>query len=88
MAAPLLAVAAMSTPAVAHASPIDDYVSSNGKAVCAELDQVQDGGDIFRLVLTIARDGGFSTRDAARVVGRSAAVACPWNSAKVKQAGN
>jgi len=87
LAAPLLVVAAMLAPAVAHASPLDDYVSRNGKTVCAEIDQVQDGGDVFRLVLTIAKDGGFSNKDAASIVSRSAAAYCPWNSAKLRKPG-
>jgi len=37
MAVPLLAVAAMLAPAVAHADPLDDYVSRKGKEVCAAL---------------------------------------------------
>src|SRR4029077_13499091 len=57
MAVPLLIVAAMPAPAVAHANPVDDYVVRNGNAVCAALDKAQDGGDIFRLVLTIRHDG-------------------------------
>jgi len=57
MAVPLLVVAAVSAPAVAHAGPVDDYVSRNGKAVCAALDRAQDGGEIFRLALTIAHAG-------------------------------
>ncbi len=84
-AAPLLAVAAtaMLAPAVAHAGPVDDYVSRNGKTVCAALDKAQTGGDIFRLSLTIAHDGGFSLKDAANVIGRSAASDCPWEESKV-----
>jgi len=87
MAAPLL-VAAVSAPAVAHASPVDDYVNRNGKAVCAELDKVSDGGDIFRLTLTIAHNSGLSIRDAASVIGRSATAYCPWDAPKVKQGGD
>ncbi len=86
MAAPLF-VAAMAAPAVAHASPVDDYVSRNSKTVCAQLDQVQDGGDIFRLVLTIRNDSGFSVKDAASVIRRSAVADCPWNLPKLQQAG-
>lgn len=88
MAVPLLIVAVMPAPAVAHANPVDDYVIRNGNAVCAALDKAQDGGDIFRLVLTIRHDGGFSIKDAASVIGRSAATDCPWNAPKVKQAGD
>lgn len=84
IAVTLLVVVAMPAPAVAHANPVDDYVSRNGKAVCAALDRVQDGGDIFRLALTIAHDGGFSVKDAASVVGRSAAANCPWEAPKVR----
>jgi hypothetical protein len=87
MAVPLLVVAAMHSPAVAHASPVDDYVSTNSKTVCAELDQVQDRGDIFRLVLTIRNDSGFSVKDAASVIRRSADADCPWNLPKLQQAG-
>jgi hypothetical protein len=87
-AVPLLVAAAMSAPAVAHANPLDDYVSRNGKAVCAALDKAQSGGDIFRLALTIARDGGFTVKDASNVIGRAAAADCPWETPKVKQAGN
>jgi hypothetical protein len=54
LAAPLFCVTAMVAPAVAHADSLDDYVSRNGKAVCAALDKAQTGGDIFRLSLTIA----------------------------------
>ena len=86
MAVPLLAAATLS-PAVAHAGPLDDYVSRNGKAVCAQLDKADTGGDIFRLSLTIARDGGFSLKDAASVIGRATVADCPWNESKVKQAG-
>jgi hypothetical protein len=87
MAVPLLAGAAMLTPTVAHADPMADYVSRNGKAVCAALDKAQTGGDIFRLSLTIAHDGGFNLKDAADVIGRSAAADCPWNAPKVRQTG-
>lgn len=87
IAVPLLAVAAMLAPAVAHAGPVDDYVSRNGKAVCAALDKAQTGGDIFRLSLTIAHDGGFSLKDAANVIGRSAAADCPWDEPKVSSVG-
>ena len=87
MAVPLLAVAAMLTPAMAHADPMDDYVSRNGKAVCAALDKAQTGRDIFRLALTVAHDGGFSIKEAASVIGRSAVADCPWEAPKVKQAG-
>ena len=82
LAAPLLA-ASMLAPAVAHAGPLDDYVSRNGKAVCAALDRAQTGGDIFRLSLTVAHDGGFSLKDAASVVGRAAANDCPWDESKL-----
>jgi hypothetical protein len=88
VAVPLLVVAAMAAPAVAHANPVDDDVSRNGKAVCAALYKAQDGGDIFRLALTIARDGVFSVKDAASVIGRSAAADCPWEAPKVQQAGD
>jgi hypothetical protein len=87
MVMPLLAVAAMLAPAVAHADPMDDYVSRNGKAVCAALDRAQTGRDIFRLALTVAHDGGFSLKDAADVIGRSAVADCPWEEPKVNQAG-
>ena len=88
MAGPLLAVAATSmlAPAVAHAGPLDDYVSRNGKTVCAALDKAQTSGDIFRLSLTIAHDGGFSLKDAASVIGRSAASDCPWEESKMSSA--
>jgi hypothetical protein len=86
MAAPLLAVAAILTPGVAHAGPIDDYVSRNGKTVCAALDRAQTSGDIFRLSLTVAHDGGFNLKDAASVVGRSAASDCPWDESKMSSA--
>ena len=88
MAAAVLVVAAMPAPAVAHASPVDDYVNRNGKAVCAELDKVSDGGDIFRLTLTIAHNSGLSIRDAASVIGRSATAYCPWDAPKVRQGGD
>jgi hypothetical protein len=85
LAVPLVAVCATLAPAVAHATPIDDYVNRNGKAVCAALDKVDDGGDIFRLSLTIAKAGGFSVKDAASVIGESAVTDCPWNTPKLKQ---
>jgi hypothetical protein len=87
MAVPLLAVAAMLAPAVAHADPLDDYVSRNGKAVCAALDKAQNGRDIFRIALTIAHDGKFTLKDAANAIGRSAVADCPWEEAKVNEAG-
>ena len=87
MAVPLFSVAAVLAPAVARADSLDDYVSRNGKAVCAALDKAQTGGDIFRLSLTIAHDGGFSIKDAANVIGRSAVADCPWDEPKVKQTG-
>ena len=87
MAAPLLAAAAMLAPTVAHADPIADYVSRNGKAVCAELDKVQDGGDFFRLALTVAHDGKFTIKDAANVIGRAVASDCPSEEPKLKLAG-
>ena len=83
MAVPLLAVAATLAPALAHADPLNDYVSRNGRAVCVALDKAQTGGDIFRLSLTIAHDGGFSLKDAASVIGRSAAADCPWEEPKM-----
>jgi len=86
MAVPLLAVAAMLAPAVAHADPVDDYINRKGKMVCAALDTARTAGDIFRLSLKISRETGFSLRDAASAVGQSAATDCPWNSALVKQA--
>lgn len=86
-ALPLLAVAAIHGPAVARAGPLDDYVNRNGHAVCAALDKANSGGDIFRLALTIAHDGGFSIKDAANVIGRATVADCPWNQAKVRQAG-
>ncbi len=90
MAAPLLATAAtlVLAPAAAHASPLDDYVSRNGKNVCAALDRAQTGGDIFRLSLTVAHDGGFSLKDAANVVGRAAAGDCPWDESKLSSSVN
>jgi hypothetical protein len=88
MAVPLLVVAALTAPAIAHATPVDGYVSQNASAICAGLDKAQDGGDIVMLTLAVARDGKFSVRDAANVVGRSAASSCPWNVPKVHQAGN
>jgi hypothetical protein len=87
MAVPLLAVATVLAPAVAHADPVSDYVSRSGKAVCAALDQVQDAGDVFRLVLTIEHDGRFSIRDASNIIGRSAAIDCPWEKSKLQQIG-
>lgn len=86
MAVPLLAVAAMLAPAVAHADPLDDYVSRKGKDVCAALGKAQNEGDIFGLELAIAHDGGFSVTDAANVVERSAVADCPWEEPKVNQA--
>jgi hypothetical protein len=87
MAVPLLAVAAMLAPAVAHADPVSDYVSRNGKAVCAALDKAHTAGDILRLDFTIAHETGFSIKDAASVIGQSAAADCPWDAPMVKQAG-
>lgn len=86
-AAPLISVAAMLAPAVAHADALDDYVSRNGTAVCAALDKAQTGGDIFRLSLTIAHAGGFSLKEAANVIARSAVTDCPWEEPKVRQTG-
>ncbi len=83
---PVLAVAAMLAPAVAHADPVDDYVDRKGKAVCAALDQAKTVGDIFKLSLRISRETGFNIKDAASAVGQSAATDCPWNSALVRQA--
>jgi Protein of unknown function (DUF732) len=88
MAVPLLAVAAMLAPAVAHADPMDDYISRNGKAVCAALDKAQIVGDILRLDFTIARETGFSIKDAASVIGQSAVTDCPWDVPKLKQVGD
>lgn len=86
MAVPLLTVAAMLAPAVAHADPLDDYVSRKGKEVCAALGKAQNEGDIFGLELAIAHDGGFSVTDAATVIERSAVADCPWEEPKVNQA--
>ncbi len=87
IAVPLLAVATMLAAPVAHADPVSDYVSRSGKAVCAELDKVQDGGDFFRLALTVAHDGKFSIKEAANVIGQSAVADCPWEEQKVKDSG-
>jgi hypothetical protein len=84
---PALVAVAMLAPAVAHANPLDDYASRNGKTVCAALDKAQNSGEIFRLALTVAHDGGFSLKDAANVIGRSAAASCPWNEPKMQQVG-
>lgn len=86
LAVPILAVAATLAPAVAHADALEDYVNRNGKTVCAALDKAQSGGDIFRLALTIAHDGGFSLREASSVIGRSAVADCPWNESKLNSA--
>ncbi len=86
LATPLFVAAAISAP-VAHASPVDDYVGHNGQAVCAALDRAQSNGDIFRLTLTIAHSGGFNVKEAANVIGRSAAADCPWESSKMRQTG-
>ena len=82
----LLAVAAMLAPAVAHADPLDDYVSRKGTEVCAALSKAQNEGDIFGVELAIAHDGGFSVTDAANVIERSAVADCPWEEPKVNQA--
>ena len=87
LAVPLLA-AALYAPAVAHCSPMDDYVSRNGKAVCAAFDKVHNSGDVFRITLAVARDSGFSVKDAANIVGQSIAADCPWNAQAVKQTGD
>jgi hypothetical protein len=87
VAVPLLAVAAMLAPAVAHADPLDDYVSRKGKEVCAALDKADTAGDIFGLEFAIAHDGKFSINDAANAIERSAVADCPWDEPKVKQAG-
>jgi hypothetical protein len=87
LALPLLVGAALSAPAVAHAGPLDDYTNRNGRAVCAELDKADSGGDILRLALTISKEGGFSLREAGNIIGRSTTAFCPYNSAKVRQAG-
>jgi hypothetical protein len=71
---------------VAHADPLDDYVSRKGKEVCAALGKAQNEGDIFGLELAIAHDGGFSVTDAATVIERSAVADCPWEEPKVNQA--
>ena len=86
LATPLLA-AAVYAPAVANAGPLDDYVSRNGKAVCAALDKAHSSGDVFRITLAVARDSGFSVKDAANIVGQSIAADCPWNAQAVKQTG-
>ena len=65
-----------------------ECVQRRGKAVCAALDKAQNGGDIFRLSLTIAHAGGFSLKDAANVIARSAVADCPWEEPKIRQAGN
>ncbi|MGB8388387.1 DUF732 domain-containing protein [Mycobacterium sp.] len=88
MAAPLLAVAAMLSPAVAHADPVNDYVSRNGQTVCAALDKAHTVADILRLDITIERHTGFSARDAASAVGQSAATDCPWDMEKLNQVGD
>ena len=87
LAVPLLAVAAMLAPALAHADPLDDYVSRKGKEVCAALGKAQNEGDIFGLELAIAHNGGFSIKDAASVIGRSTVAVCPWEEPKLKQLG-
>lgn len=83
---PVLAVAAVFAPAVAHADPVGDYVGRKGKVVCAALDQARTPGDIFKLSLKISHEAGLTLRDSASAVGQSAATDCPWNSALVKQA--
>ena len=87
MAVPLLAVAAILAPAVAHADPLDDYVSRKGNEVCAALDKAQTDGDIYGLAFAITRDSGFSINDAANAIERSAVADCPWDESKLKQAG-
>jgi hypothetical protein len=87
IAVSLLAAPIALTPAVAHADPMGDYVSRNGPAVCAELDKVQDGGDFFRLALTVAHDGKFNIKDAANVIGRAVTADCPSEAPKLKLAG-
>jgi hypothetical protein len=87
MAMSLLAATTTLAPTMAHADPVGDYVSRSGKAVCAELDKVQDGGDFFRLALTVAHDGKFTIKDAADVIEQSAIADCPWQQQKVKQGG-
>ncbi|HUB57007.1 MAG TPA: hypothetical protein VMB04_17830 [Mycobacterium sp.] len=84
---PLLAVAAMLAPAMAHADPLDDYVSRKGKDVCAALDKADTAADIFGLEFAIRRDGGFSVNDALNAIERSAVADCPWDEPKLKQAG-
>jgi hypothetical protein len=86
IAVPLLAVATMLAPAMAHADPLDDYVSRKGKEVCAALDKAQTDGDIFGLAFAITRDSGFSINDAANAIERSAVADCPWDELKVKEA--
>jgi hypothetical protein len=88
LAMSLLAGATTLAPTAAHADPIADYVSRSGKAVCAELDKVQDGGDFFRLALTVAHDGKFTIKDAANVIGRAVTSDCPSEEPKLKLAGN
>ena len=84
---PLLAVAAMLAPAMAHADPLDDYVSRKGKDVCAALDKADTAGDIFGLEFAVRRDGGFSVNDALNAIERSAVADCPWDEPKLTQVG-
>jgi len=83
----LFAATTTLAPTIVHADPVGDYVSRSGKAVCAQLDKVQDGGDFFRLALTVAHDGKFTIKDAADVIEQSAISDCPWQQQKVKQGG-
>ena len=84
----LLAATTTLAPTIVHADPVGDYVSRSGKAVCAQLDKVQDGGDFFRLALTVAHDGKFTIKDAANVIGRAVVADCPSEEPKLKLAGN
>jgi len=71
---------------VAHANPVDDYVSHSGRDVCAALDKAQTVADILRFDVTIRRQTGFSLKDAASAIGQSAATDCPWQMSKLNQA--
>ena len=83
-AATVLATVLASGPV--HADPVEDYVALKGQSVCARLDNARGAGDIVTLSLVVAREAGFSLKDAASAVGQAAATDCPWNSALIKRA--
>jgi hypothetical protein len=83
LVAPAFAVGTVLASGAALADPVDDYVDLTARAVCTRLAAARSVGDIVTLSLIIAREAGFSLRDAASAVGQAAATECPWNLALV-----